>query len=208
MAESIRVLIADDHEVVRKGLRALLESAPGITVVGEAADGEEAVRLHARLSPDVAVLDLRMPVRNAIQATEEIRRASPGARVLVLSTYDHEEDVLGALRAGASGYLLKDASAPELLDAVRAVHAGLRRIPSGLAARLQERASTPELTPREREVLDLMAHGMGNVEIAERLHTTEGTVKSYVNRIFGKLGVTRRTQAVLAALQRGLSRLE
>ncbi len=205
---AVRILLADDHPVVREGLAALIERQQDMTVVGEASNGAEAVDLFERHQPDVTLMDLRMPGVDGVEAITRIREAFPGARVIVLTTYQGDEDIYRGLRAGAKGYLLKDAGRQELLEAIRAVHAGQTRIPPDVASKLVERMGGRELSAREVEVLRLMAQGKSNQEIAAALFITEGTVKAHVNNILGKLGVSDRTQAVTTALRRGIVRLE
>jgi two-component system NarL family response regulator len=204
----IRILIADDHPVVRQGLAAMIGREPDMTVAGEAASGQEALRRFREQRPDVTLMDLRMPEMDGVDAIGAIRAEFPTARIVVLTTYDDDEDIYRGLRAGARAYLLKDAPPEELLDAIRAVHAGLKRIPPAVAARLAERVTYPELTDREMDVLSLIVAGRSNQQIAASLHIAEGTVKFHVNHLLSKLGVEDRTQAVTAALRRGLVRLE
>jgi two-component system NarL family response regulator len=206
--QRIRVLLADDHPVVLEGLAAVLSYQGDMSVVGTAKDGREAVARFRELHPDVALLDLRMPELTGLQAIRAIRDQDADARLIVLTTFDGDEDVYRALEAGAQGYLLKDSSKEELLAAVRAVYAGRRHVPAAVAARLAERAQAgPDLTPREREVLERMAAGKANKEIGASLAITEATVKSHVNSILQKLGVADRTQAVTVAIRRGILRL-
>lgn len=209
MAErkAIRVLIVDDHPVVRNGLRSMLGTESDLAVAGEAASGEEAVRLFRQLQPDVTLMDLRMPGMTGVAAIEAIRAESPRARVIVLSTFDTDEDIYRALRAGAQGYLMKESSLDELIDAIRTVHAGGRRIPSPIAERLAERMAAPDLSPRELDVLHLLVRGESNKRIAVALNISEATVKGHVNNIFLKLGVSDRTEAAMTALQRGIVHL-
>lgn len=204
----IRVLIADDHFVVRTGLGTLINSESDMTVVAEAADGKQAVDLYRTARPDVVVIDLRMPVMNGIEAISAILKEFPDSRIIVLTTYDGDEDIYRALQAGARSYILKDTVGDELTDTIRAVYAGQRRIPAAVAARLAERMPRSELTPRELEVLHLIVQGKSNKEIGAALFVTEGTVKIHVNNLLGKLGVTDRTQAATAALQRGIVHLD
>nr|WP_062332408.1 response regulator transcription factor [Herbidospora sakaeratensis] len=204
----IRVVIADDHPVVRSAFADLLATQPDFAVVGTASDGAEAVRVCAATTPDLVLMDVRMPVMDGIEAT---RRLSPGARVLILTTFDLDEYVYDALRAGAGGFLLKDVTAERLFDAVRVVAAGeallaptvTRRL-IGQFARLRPKVSVEGLTPRETQVLRLIAEGLSNPEIAHRLTVTEETVKTHVSRVLHKLGLRDRTQAVVAAYESGL----
>jgi DNA-binding NarL/FixJ family response regulator len=200
----IRILIVDDHPVVRQGLVALIERREDMTVVGEGNNGREAIELFRRFTPDVTLLDLRMPEVDGVTAITAIREQAPTARIVVLTTYDSDEDIYRGLRAGAKAYLLKDTPPQELLDTIRAVHAGQTRIPPDVAAKLAERMTGPELTHRELDVLRLLMAGKSNKEIAAALFISEGTVKTHVNNILGKLGASDRTQAVTTALKRGL----
>jgi two-component system NarL family response regulator len=204
----IRVLIVDDHPVVREGLAAMIERRKDMTVVGEAGDGVEALAQFHVLRPDVTLMDLRLPGMSGVEAIDAIRAEFPDARIIVLTTYDGDEDIYRGLQAGAMAYLLKDAPREELLEAIRAVHAGQMRIPPDVASKLAERIMGPELTAREMDVLRLIAAGKTNKEIGAELNITEGTVKAHVNNILGKLGVSDRTQAVTTALRRGLVQLE
>ena len=204
----IRVVVADDHPIVREGLRAVINDQADMQVVAEAATGQEVVELALGQHPDVLLIDLRMPRLNGVEAIEAIRAAWPEARVIVLTTYDGDEDIIRALRAGAQAYLLKDTPRAELLDTIRTVHAGGRRLSPEVAARLAERVTGPELTERELAVLRLIVAGKSNKEIAAALHITEGTTKFHVNNILGKLAVSDRTQAVRVALQRGIVHLD
>jgi two-component system NarL family response regulator len=205
----IRILIVDDHPIVREGLAALIERRADMTVVGEAGTGAEAVDRFGVLLPDVTLMDLRMPEMGGVEAIGRIRSAWPAARIIVLTTYDGDEDIYRGLQAGARAYLLKDAPRDELLDAIRTVHAGGTRIPPAVAARLAERVlSGPDLSPRELEVLQGIVRGESNKEIGAALAISEGTVKAHINSILGKLGVTDRTQAVTTAIQRGIVHLD
>jgi len=204
----IRVLLAEDHAVVREGLAAILGYQPDIEVVGQAADGRTAVQRYRELRPDVMLVDLRMPILAGVEVIAAIRDDFPVARLLVLTTYDGDEDVYRALEAGAQGYLLKDTTTEELLQAIRAIHRGERHVPPAVAARLVDRTMAgPALTQREIEVLRLVAAGKTNKEIASALFISEGTVKTHVNSIHEKLGVRDRTEAVMTALRRGILRL-
>lgn len=204
---SIRVLIADDHPVVRTGLALMLKYEPDMEAVAEASNGREAVELFRLHQPDVTLMDLRMPQMEGVEAIATIRAEFPAARIILLTTYDGDEDIYRGLRAGAKGYLLKDASCDELLEAIRVVHAGRSRIPPEVGAKLAERMSNPELSDREQEVVRLMATGKSNQEIGTALGITEGTVKFHVNNILSKLQVNDRTQAVIKALKRGIASL-
>lgn len=202
---TLRVLVAEDHPVSRAGLVSLVDAASDMSVVGEAADGLAAVAMFRQHQPDVTLLDLRMPRMDGLAATAAIRQEHPAARIIVLTALQGDEDIHRALEAGARGYLLKDVSRQELLDAIRQVHNGQRWVSAAAARRLSERpADADELTPREIEVLRHIALGERNKEIAAALGISEPSVKDYVNRIFSKLGVRDRTRAVALALGRGL----
>jgi DNA-binding NarL/FixJ family response regulator len=209
--DCIRVIIADDHPVVRTGLRGMLAGHPDFQVVGEATTGAEAVALTMRLRPGVVLMDLRMPEKDGVAATTEIKERCPEANVLVLTTYDTDADILRAIEAGATGYLLKDAPREELFRAIRAAARGETVLAPRVATRLmgQVRAPAEEaLSVREIEVLSLVARGSSNREVARQLHISEATVKSHLTHIFGKLGVSDRTAAVTTALKSGILRLE
>ena len=215
---SIRVLIVDDQELVRTGFRLFLETQPGLAVVGEAGDGEEAIERVRELRPDVVLMDIRMPIMDGVEATAKLMSGAiePAPRVLILTTFDLDEYVFGALRAGAAGFLLKDAPRERLIEAIRVVHSGeallspsiTRRLIEDFAARSDPieppAAVLAELTPREREVLVLVAHGLSNAEIAARLVVTEATVKSHVGAVLLKLGLRDRVQAVVFAYEHGI----
>jgi DNA-binding NarL/FixJ family response regulator len=213
---SIRVLIVDDQELVRTGFRLFLETQPELDVVGEAGDGEEAIERVRDLRPDVVLMDIRMPKMDGIEATARLMRVEPAPRVLVLTTFDLDEYVFGALRAGAAGFLLKDASRERLVEAIRVVHNGEALLSPSITRRLIEDFAArtdpiqpptdllAELTPREREVLVLVAHGHSNSEIAARLVITDATVKSHVGAILLKLGLRDRVQAVVFAYEHGI----
>jgi DNA-binding NarL/FixJ family response regulator len=203
-ASPVRVLLADDHAVVLEGLAALIGREPDIVIVGQATNGLDAVDLWRTHRPDVALVDLRMPGLDGIGVIAQIRRLDAAARVLVLTTYDTVEEIYQAIRAGARGYLLKDARRDELLNAIRRVHAGETEVPSGLAAKLALRAADDPLTQRERAVLALLADGKSNRDIGSEMHIEESTVKSHLKTIFGKLHVVSRTEAVSVAIRRGL----
>jgi NarL family two-component system response regulator LiaR len=216
MSEPIRILVTDDHAVVREGLRALIEAKPDMAVVGEAADGREAVAQARDVQPDVVLMDLVMPHMGGVAAIREIRQAVPAARVLVLTSFGQEEYVIPAIRAGALGYLLKDAAPQELEDAIRSVHRGERAIHPSVARTLatsigQEGADkrpVEELTPREIEVVRLVARGMANQEIASELTIAVGTVRYHMGNVLSKLGLDNRTQVVLYALREGYASLD
>ena len=207
---NVKLLIADDHPVVRSGLRGMLESQPDFEVVGEAENGTEAVSLVSRLRPDVVLMDLRMPKMDGVAATTRIKAEHPEVNVLVLTTYESDADILKAVAAGATGYLLKDTPREGLYGAIRAAAEGRPLLASAVAARLMERVRRPaEETPsaREIEILGLVARGKSNKEIAKELWIGETTVKTHLLHVFAKLGVTDRTAAVTAALKRGIIRL-
>jgi two-component system, NarL family, response regulator len=200
----LRVLIADDHTALRLGLCSIIESMDDAVVVGEAADGEEAVALYQSARPDVMTLDLRMPKLDGLRVVEQVLAAAPEARILVMTMYDHEEDIFSSIRAGAKGYILKSAPRAEIIAALRKVGAGERYLPDYVAATIASRLSAPSLTGRETEVLQLLRVGISNKEIARQIHVSEGTVKAHVREILSKLGAISRTEAVNLALQRGL----
>lgn len=204
----IRVMIIDDHQIVRQGLVALINTEADLTVVAEGSDGQQAVALFAQHQPDVTLMDLRMPVLSGVEATKAIRQQHPQARIIVLTTFDGDEDIYRALQAGAQSYLLKGVSFDELIDAIRTVHAGQRRIPAVVAERLAERMAGEELTSREVQVLEWIVRGKSNKAIATTLSISEATVKSHVNSLLSKLGVADRTQAATTALQRGIVHLD
>ncbi len=206
--QSIRILVAEDHEIVRDGICAIVNQQPDITVVAEAEDGEQAVQLYRESQPDVVLMDLRMPKMEGIEAIAQIKSEFSEAKIVILTTYDTDEDIYRGLQAGAKGYLLKDTSSEELATAIRTVYQGKKYVPQQVAIKLAERITNPELTSRETEVLKLLTKGKSNQEIGSMLKITEGTVKFHVNNIFNKLGVSDRTQAVITAFKRGLSRLE
>lgn len=203
----IRIIVADDHPVVREGLAALVDRRPDMTVVAEVSNGRELVEAFLLHRPDVALVDLRMPEMDGADAIVAIRQAAPGARIIVLTTYDDDTDIQRSLRAGARAYMLKDAPRDELVACIKAVHEGRTLIPPAIAAKLAENIGAPTLTARELEVLGLVAAGKSNREIATTLFITEGTVKSHLSAVLGKLDANDRTQAVTIALKRGLLRL-
>lgn len=212
--EQLRILIADDHPLFRKGMRALLESLPGMEVVGEAATGEEAIALAGTLAPDVVVMDLQMPNGSGIEATRAILDTSPHIRVLMVTLFEDSESVFTALRAGARGYVLKDAGADEMTRAIRAVGRGEAIFSPAIANRLIDFFSTPHpsvpkeifptLTEREREILALIAQGHSNAEMAQQLSLSVKTVQNYVSNVFSKLQVADRAQAIIRAREAGL----
>lgn len=216
MTETIRILIADDHAVVREGLRALIASEPGMDVVGEAADGVEAVMGARTLQPDVILLDLLMPRKNGIEAIGEIKQENPEARILVLTSFAEDDKVFPAIKAGALGYLLKDSSPEELLQAIRDTYQGESSLHPAIARKLIRELNRPSdlppaeepLTEREVEVLKLVAQGLSNQEIAKKLVIGERTVRTHVSHILDKLHLANRTQAALYAFREGLTGLD
>jgi NarL family two-component system response regulator LiaR len=216
MTETIRILIADDHAIVREGLRALIGTKPDMELVGEAADGVEAVLKARSLRPDVILLDLVMPRKDGIEAIGEIKRENPKARILVLTSFAEDEKVFPAIQSGALGYLLKDSSPQELLQAIREVYRGESSLHPAIARKLIRELNRPSdlptteepLTEREGEVLILVARGLSNQEIAERLVVSERTVRTHVSNILGKLHLANRTQAALYAVREGLAGLD
>lgn len=204
----ITILTADDHPLIRDGLAAVLRAKTGLQVVAEAGNGEEAIEVYARLHPDIVLMDLRMPVMDGLTATRAILADDPDARIILLTTFDGDEDIHRALTAGARGYLLKDMMRTDLVAVIRTVHRGERGIPAPVAARLAEHTPRIGLTPRELEVLRLVADGLSNAQVAERIGRTEGTVKVHLKNILQKLDVRDRTEAVTTALRRGFIRLD
>ena len=205
-ATAIRVLILDDHELVREGLAELLGRDPSMEVVGKAETGEEALRLFREHRPDVTLVDLRMSPTDGVTVIGWLREESPEARIIMLTSYDTDEDIYRGLKAGASSYLLKQVGLGELVQTIRAVHAGERRIPPAIAAKLAEHMANPQLTPRQVDTLRLIVDGLSNQEIASRLNITEGTVKAHVKAILAKFGARDRAQAASVALKRGIVR--
>ncbi|MER6186576.1 response regulator transcription factor [Streptomyces sp. NPDC001652] len=210
---AVRLLVVDDQQLIRDGIAALLSIRPGITVVGTAVNGREAVEKAVELGPDVVLMDVRMPELDGVEAVAVLRGRAPECRVVMLTTFDDEEYVVQALRAGASGYLLKDLPAEELAQAVRLAHAGVTQLDSSVTARLaaalphaapEPPAAAPALSPREIDILRLVARGRTNREIAAQLYLSEGTVKNHVSRILSRLALRDRTQAALRARDLGL----
>jgi two-component system, NarL family, response regulator len=205
MKRPIRVFLADDHPPLRAGLAAILNSQPDIKVVGEAGTGRET--LESEALADVYVVDIRMPEGDGIHVIQQLMKRDPASKVLVLTTFDNEEDVFRALEAGARGYLLKDTTTEELVSALRQVHAGERYLPHSIATRLADRLVRPTLTPRELDVLRLVAKGRTNKELAAAMFVSEETVKTHMKALFLKLGVHDRAEAVSVSLKRGIIRL-
>lgn len=197
-------MVIDDQAVVRQGFVSLISTVSDMEIVAEGSNGREAVALYRQHQPDITLIDLRMPEMSGVEAITEIRREFPGARIIVLTTYDGDEDIYRSVQAGAQGYLLKDMFFEELESAIRKVHGGARLIPGSVAERLAARMSSSELTSRELEVLRQIVDGKSNKEIANVLSISEATVKSHINNILSKLGVSDRTQAATRALQRGI----
>ena len=208
MNQTIRILIVEDHHVVRQGLAALLSVVDGMHVVGEAADGVEAITQFRKHQPNITLIDLRLPRMGGVDVIQRIRMESPNARFIVLTTYDGDEDIYRALQAGARAYLLKGMTADTLVSTIRQVHAGKSCIPPVIAQKLAERMGAEELTHREQDVLEQIVRGKSNKEIGVELDISEATVKTHVNSLLGKLGVSDRTQAATAAIQRGLVQLD
>lgn len=207
-AKTIRILVADDHLVYRIGIRNLLASEPGFEVIGEAPDGEQAIDLYGSLRPDVLLLDLRMPRKNGIEVVQAIRRDDSSARILVVTSYQTEEEIFQVLQAGALGYVLKDVGRDTLIAAVRSVEAGNRWIAPAIARQFADRSVRQQLTARELEVLKLLARGLTNREIANVYNISANTVKNHLNSLMAKLEVADRTEAVSFCLARGIVRPE
>jgi two-component system NarL family response regulator len=204
----IRILVVEDHHVVRQGLVALMSVVDGIEVVGQAADGVEALREFKAKHPDVTLIDLRLPKMGGVDVIQKVRVDYPHARFIVLTTYDGDEDIYRALQAGARAYLLKGMTVEVLVSTIRSVHAGRSWIPPVIAQKLAERMGTEQLTHREQDVLEQIVRGKSNKEIGAALDISEATVKTHINNLLGKLGVEDRTQAATAAIQRGLVQLD
>ena len=206
--ETIRVLCADDHPLVRKGIASILANEVDVRLVGEAGNGREAVEQFERLQPDVVLMDLRMPDMDGTEATREIRRASPDAKIIALTSYDGDQEIYRALEAGVRGYILKESVHTEIVRAIRVVQSGKRLMPPEVAERLSEHFPQVALTPREIEVLQHVAKGLGNKEIGVRLGTAAGTVKMHLQNILSKLGASDRTHAVTLAIRRGIIHID
>jgi DNA-binding NarL/FixJ family response regulator len=206
--EPIRIMLVDDHSIVRKGLALILEAESDMTVVGQAENGTEAVDRFRALRPDVTLMDLKMNGMSGVDTVSAVRNDFPNARMIMLSTYDRDDDIYRSIRAGAMGYLVKDTPSNEILDAIRNVYAGRKYFPPLVSEKLAERLTMPELSERETEVLQLMTAGQSNKEIANSLSLAIGTVKCHVNSILAKLGADDRTQAVVTALKKGLTDLD
>jgi two-component system NarL family response regulator len=205
--KKIRVILADDHPVVRDGLAAMVNQQPDMEVLAEAGDGEEAIALYQQYQPDVMVLDLRMPKRDGVAVVQRVMELNPKACLLIMTTYDGDEDIFRCLSQGAKGYLLKDAPRQEILSAIRAVSEDRPYASSSVAAKALQRMAKPTLTPREQDVLQLVAQGRSNKDIARRLDITEGTAKTHVKAILTKLDAISRTEAVAVAHKRGMIHL-
>lgn len=204
----IRVMLVDDHPAFRKGLAALIESESGLEVVAESGDGREALKLYRQSKPDIVLMDLRLPGMGGVEATMAIRKEFPDARVIVLTTFDMDEDIYRAIQSGAKSYLLKDMPEDELAETIRAVHAGEQPLAPKLAKRLAERQQRSDLSHREMEVIQLLTKGRSNKEISSTLFISEDTVKSHLKTLFSKLGVKDRTEAAISAVRHGIVHLE
>lgn len=204
----IKVFVVEDHPVVRLGLKTMLESEPGIAVVGMAASGQEAIKTVPSAAPDIVLMDLRMPEMDGLQTISALRVQNPDQKIIVLTNYHSDEDVFAALQGGAMGYLLKSAPLSEVLSAIRGVQSGDRRVPEFIAAQLVRRMSRTQLSPREQEVLEFVVHGLTNREIANLMHLSHRTVRNHVVNCLNKLRVKDRTEAAAVAIQSGLVDLE
>ena len=203
----LRLILADDHPVLREGLSLIFSSLPDMAVVAQASTGEEAFQLSLEHEPDVLILDLQMPGEGGVSTIKRLLKKRPGAKILVLTAYDMDEDIYRSMRAGASGYILKDTPREELINAIRTIASGQRYVSRIAGAKLAGRIGAPELTERELSVLNCVAAGQANKEIADQLHITEGAVKSHVNSIMQKLGAQSRTDAAMVALRKGIIRI-
>ncbi len=208
MSHPIRILVAEDHLVARVGVSTIVNMQADMTVIAEASNGQQAVEMYRKHLPDVALLDMRMPIMSGVEAATAIRAEFPHARMIALTTYGGDEDIRRALAAGVQSYLTKDVLHDELLKAIRAVHAGQTYLPSGVAAALAAQMPRPDLSAREVQVLELIVRGLANKQIAYSLNIAEHTVKNHVKNILSKLGVQDRTQAATAAIQRGIVHLQ
>jgi DNA-binding NarL/FixJ family response regulator len=204
----LRILIADDHPLLRMGLANMISQDPRFALAGEAQDGSEAIDLYKSMRPDVVLMDLQMPRINGVQAIEAIRKFDAQALIVILTTFDGEEDIYSGLRAGAKAYLLKDASSQQVINCILTVVQGRKYLPPEVASKLAQRMDASELSEREMEILTLMASGKSNKQVARLTSITEGTVKFHVNNILSKLGVASRTEAVAVAAKRGIARFE
>lgn len=207
MNNCVRILLADDHYVVRMGIKGIIETHPGFLVTGEVSDGSQALEAYNRIRPDVTLMDIRMPVLGGIEATARICRADAEARILMLTTYDGDEDIHRALEAGAKGYLLKTAQGEEMIAAIDSVRSGRKYLPAELAAKIEHRTFFADLSDRELDVLRLMAQGLNNLEIAKTLFVSHNTVKTHAKQIFAKLGAKDRGHAVCLGVEKGLVRV-
>ncbi len=201
-------MLVDDHPAFRKGMAALIESEPGLEVVGQTGDGGEALALYRQKKPDIVLMDLRLPGLGGVEATMAIRKEFPDARIIVLTTFDTDEDIYRAVQSGAKSYLLKDTPEDELAATIRAVHAGEAALPEKMAKRLAERQQRADLSPRETEVLQLLTKGRSNKEIAASLFVSEDTVKAHLKTLFAKLKVQDRTEAAISAIRHGIVHLD
>lgn len=201
-------MLVDDHPAFRKGMAALIESEPGLEVVGQTGDGGEALALYRQKHPDIVLMDLRLPGLGGVEATMAIRKEFPDARIIVLTTFDTDEDIYRAVQSGAKSYLLKDTPEDELAATIRAVHAGEAALPEKMAKRLAERQQRADLSPRETEVLQLLTKGRSNKEIAASLFVSEDTVKAHLKTLFAKLKVQDRTEAAISAIRHGIVHLD
>jgi DNA-binding NarL/FixJ family response regulator len=207
-AEQITVMLVDDHPAFRKGIAALIEGEPDLKVLAQAGDGLEAVETYRRARPNVVLMDLRLPRMGGVEATIAIRKEFPDARIIVLTTFDTDEDIYRAIQSGAKSYLLKDTSEEELSATIRAVHTGQESLPVHVAKRLNERMQRSDLSPREMDVLQLLIKGRSNKEIGSSLSISEDTVKAHLKSLFAKLNVRDRTEAAISAIQHGIVHLE
>jgi len=208
VSHPIRILVAEDHLVARVGVSTIVNMQPDMTVIAEASNGQQAVEMYRKHLPDVALLDMRMPIMSGVEAATAIRAEFPHARMIALTTYGGDEDIRRALAAGVQSYLTKDVLHDELIKAIRAVHAGQTYLPSGVAAALAAQMPRPDLSAREVQVLELIVRGLANKQIAYSLNIAEHTVQNHVKNILSKLGVQDRTQAATAAIQRGIVHLQ